>query len=229
MSDITDSKRASDLANSLLHEKEALIKEVHHRVKNNLQLITSLVRLEAGRGENLETKMVLKELEGRIMSIAILHETLCYSDNVSKVDLADYIQKLTKYLFQSLVEDSSTIQLDLDLVPVQLEMNQAISCGLLINELVTNCLKHGFPDGRNGRVSIGLHPVDGGSQLCLSVSDNGLDLPVDFETKRVESLGMQIVSDLTTQLKGKLETFSGPGVAFEVTFPPAHSHQPYFG
>jgi PAS domain S-box-containing protein len=229
LSDITASKQASEAVAALSHERGVLLKEVHHRVKNNLQLIVSMIRLEFGRRPNPETRMVLKDLQGRVMSLAIMHDTLTKSDNLGRIDFDVYIHKLTRQLFHSLVADSGSILLELDLVPTQLEMGQAISCGLLLSELISNCLNHGFPDGRTGKITIQLQRVAGGPQLRLRVSDDGVGLPADFEMKQKESLGMQLISDLTEQLHGRLEIIAGQAVAFEVTFTPTPDQPPFNG
>ena len=221
--DITARKQADELIRAALLEKEALLKEVHHRVKNNLQVITSLLRLEAGRSNHAETKSVLKEMQGRIRSMALLHETLYRSGNFAQVDLAAYLKQLSTQLFRSLVAQPGAIQFRLNVESVHLTTDQTIPCGLIVNELVTNCLKHGFPDGRTGEVRIELQPVSGGTQLRLRVSDTGVGLPADFESKRGKSLGLQLVSDLARQIGGQLEVGPGPSAVFEVTFTPKHS------
>ena len=205
-----------------LREKESLLKEVHHRVKNNLQVITSLLRLEAGRSDQPDTKSVLKEMQNRIRSMALLHETLYRSENLERVDLPGYIKQLTTHLYRSMVPEPGSIQLHLDLAPVSLALDQAVPCGLLVNELVSNCLKHAFPDGRTGEVRIELQLVDEGQKIRLCVSDTGVGLPTDFEEKRARSLGLQLVSDLIKQLNGQIEMGGGPGLGavFEVTFAP---------
>ena len=215
-------KQAEDTLRASLREKESLLKEVHHRVKNNLQVITSLLRLEAGRSDQPDTKSVLKEMQNRIRSMALLHETLYRSENLERVDLPGYIKQLTTHLYRSMVPEPGSIQLHLDLAPVSLALDQAVPCGLLVNELVSNCLKHAFPDGRTGEVRIDLQLVDGGQKIRLRVSDTGVGLPTDFEEKRTKSLGLQLVSDLIKQLNGQIEIGGGPGTGavFEVTFAP---------
>ncbi len=222
ISDISERKRADEALRASLREKESLIKEVHHRVKNNLQVITSLLRLEAGRSAQPDTKSVLKEMQNRIRSMALLHESLYRSENLEQVDLPNYITQITTHLFRSMLPERGKIQLHLDLAPLSIALEQAVPCGLLVNELVSNCLKHGFPEGRAGEVRIELGPENGGSQVRLRVSDTGVGLPPDFEAKRALSLGLQLVSDLVRQLKGRLEISGGPGLGtvFEVAFAP---------
>jgi two-component sensor histidine kinase len=155
--------------------------------------------------------------------MALLHETLYRSGNFAQVDLAAYLKQLSTQLFRSLVAQPGAIQFRLNMESVHLTTDQTIPCGLIVNELVTNCLKHGFPDGRTGEVRIELQPVSGGTQLRLRVSDTGVGLPADFESKRGNSLGLQLVSDLARQIGGQLEVGPGPSAVFEVTFTPKHS------
>lgn len=218
--DLTARKQAEETLRASLREKESLLKEVHHRVKNNLQVITSLLRLEAGRSTQPDTKSVLKEMQNRIRSMALLHESLYRAENLEQVNLPDYITQVTTHLFRSMAAERGKIQLHLDLAPMSIALEQAVPCGLLVNELVSNCLKHGFPEGRAGDIHIELQAVGGGPQVRLRVCDTGVGLPPDFEEKRASSLGMQLVADLARQLKGRLEIGGGPGVGtvFEVAF-----------
>lgn len=216
--DISDRKQMEvDLRRSL-REKEALLKEVHHRVKNNLQVITSLLRLEAGRSVKAETNAVLSDMQNRIRSMAVLHELLYRSGAFDAVDLGTYLRQLATQSFPTLSERPGSIRLRLDLVSHHIVLDQAIPCGMLVNELISNCLKHGFPDGRTGEVGIDLQQVGSGPQLRLRVSDTGIGLPADFEVKRKKSLGLQLVSDLAEQLGGILEIQPGPPAVFSVTF-----------
>ncbi len=215
--DITELKHAQELQQILLQEKEALLKEVHHRVKNNLQVITSLLRLESGRSTQPDIKAVLGDMQGRIRSMASLHEALYRSGIFATVNLGSYIETLASQSFRAMLTDAHSIQLRLDLDPVTVSMDQATPCGLLINELISNCLQYGFPNERKGEVSITLKQLDDG-QCCLCVSDTSVGLPADFEATRGNSLGLQLVASLATQLGGALEIKSGSGSAFTVIF-----------
>ena len=218
--DITDRKRAQESLRELLREKESLLKEVHHRVKNNLQVISSLVRLQSAQVENPVAQAALRDMQNRIGSMALLHETLYQSGNFARIDLGVYLQSLCSQLFHSLVADPDSIQLRLDVASVSLDASQAVPCGLLVNELVSNCLKHAFPGGRTGEVRVELQSVDGGPAVRLRVADNGVGLPADFDLRQLKSLGLQLVSDLVGQLQGRLEIGRGPGAVFEVVFTP---------
>jgi two-component sensor histidine kinase len=206
-----------ELLREALREKEALLNEVHHRVKNNLQVISSLLSLEAHRHLEPATKAVLNDMKGRIRSMALLHETLCRSGTFAVVDLGAYVSKLAAQAFQALTTQASAIQLHLELVAVHVEKDQAMTCGLLVNELLTNSLKHAFPGGARGEIRVGLEREAGG-RVRLQVSDTGVGLPADFDLSRANTLGLQLVSDLTQQLRGVLEI--GPGASFSLVFTP---------
>lgn len=214
-SDISERKRSEQLIRDSLHEKEALLKEVHHRVKNNLQVITSLLRLEAGRIDEPATRAVLKNMQTRIRAMALLHETLYRSENFARVDLAAYLRQVATQLFRSHSGDLGAVRLTLNLAPTSVGIDQAIPCGLTVNELMTNALKHAFPAGRSGELRVNLQADDDG-RVHLGVSDDGVGLPPDFVEKQRHSLGLQLVSDLVKQLNATLEI--GPGAAFTVRF-----------
>ena len=215
--DISAQKRAQAELSASLVEKEALLKEVHHRVKNNLQVITSLLRLEAMRSSQSGTRAVLGDMQGRIRSMALLHESLYRSGIYASVDLGDYLGQLVTQAFQSQARSGGTVRLSLALQPVRVGMDQATPCGLLVNELVSNCLKHGFPEGSAGEVRVELQHLPESRQIRLRVSDNGVGLPADFDAIRRQSLGLQLVEDLARQIGGQL--LVEPGPAFEVVFP----------
>ncbi len=220
--DITERKRAERALQTSLREKVALLHEVHHRVKNNLQVVTSLLRLEAGRSSHPDTKSVLKDMQARIHSMALLHESLYRSSNFTSVDLDAYIKQVAIQTFRARASASSSARLQLELAPVKVSLDHATLCGLLVNELLSNSLKHGFPESHSGDIRIELQAhagADGGpASCCLRVSDSGIGLPDDFEARRGQSLGLQLVSDLARQLGGTLETGSGPGAVFVVSF-----------
>ncbi|MFZ4624880.1 MAG: PAS domain S-box protein [Rhodoferax sp.] len=220
--DITQRKQDELALQASLQEKVALLHEVHHRVKNNLQVITSLLRLEAGRSELPETRAVLKEMQGRILAMALLHETLYRVGSFASVELGDYLRQLATQAFRAQSSQGSGVRLVLELMPVSVVMDQATPCGLLVNELISNSLKHGFPGGRSGEVVLGLQlmPELAGEPglLRLSVSDTGVGLPQDFDTRCRQSLGMQLVSDLARQLGGTLHIGTGSGSEFAVLF-----------
>lgn len=219
--DVTERQKVTDALQQSLREKEALIKEVHHRVKNNLQVVTSLLHLESGRTALAEVRAVLRNTGNRIQSISMVHELLYRSGSLACVDLGNYIGRLATQTLQSLLEADSRIVLKLDLVPVEISMDQAVSCGLVVSELLSNCVKHAFPDTRGGEVCIELQPVGESGHWRLCVRDTGVGLPADFEARQRDSLGMQLVGDLVKQIKGQLEIgqANASGARFTVTFP----------
>ena len=221
--DITESKRAEEALEASLREKKALLKEVHHRVKNNLQVITSLLRLEAGRRADPGTRLVLKEMQGRILSMALLHETLYRSGEFGRVDLASYLKQLTEQFLRAQNPGPGVVRVEMDLQPARVGIDQAIPCGLIVNELLTNVLKHGLAPETGGAVRVVVRP-EGEGQVYLAVSDNGTGLPPDFEARREKSLGMQLVSDLARQIGGRLEIGPAPLAAFAITFTPTLPH-----
>ncbi len=201
-----------------LREQIALLKEVHHRVKNNLQVITSLLRLEVSRHPELATKTVLREMQGRIRSMALLHETLYRTGNFAAVNLADYLRKLAVHLDLGQNSTPERVRLALNLAPVQVGIDEAITCGLIVNELLTNAHKHGFPEDRVGVVQLDLQ-IGPDGQVQLQVSDDGVGLPEGFDPAHANTLGLQLVSDLARQLTGVLAV--GPGAIFKVSFLPS--------
>ncbi|MCV2369167.1 PAS domain-containing sensor histidine kinase [Roseateles oligotrophus] len=223
--DITERKRTEvDLQQSLL-DKDALLKEVHHRVKNNLQVINSLLRLEAGRSLVADTKEVLGYMRGRIRTMAELHESLYRSGTFASVDLGVFLSRVATQAFKTQELHRDAVRLTLSLGSVQSCMDQATAAGLLLNELIANCLKHAFPEGRAGEVSVALQPAsDQGNppdgRWCLGVSDTGVGLAPDFDNKRKASLGLQLVTDLSQQLGGTLviDAVPGAGARFSVVF-----------
>jgi two-component sensor histidine kinase len=158
-------------------------------------------------------------MQGRIHAMALLHESLYRSGTFASVDLSAYVKQLATQAFRAQSGQNGVVRLALELTAVNVGMDQATPCGLLVNELISNCLKHGFPDGRAGEVVVGLQPTGSAGLWRLSVRDTGVGLPADFESRRTQSLGLQLVSDLARQLGGTLEIGSGSGAVFTVVFP----------
>jgi PAS domain S-box-containing protein len=221
---ITEKKEAQNKLLDSLNEKEVLLKEVHHRVKNNLQIISSILNLQSSYvGEDPRMLELLRDSRDRIRSMAFIHESLYQNKNFSHIDLAAYIEGLSRNLMMS-YSLAGNVELETRLEPVQLELDQAIPCGLILNELISNTLKHAFPNGAKGRIELGLRslPNDG---VEITVSDNGRGLPADFDEERDANLGLQLVRTLTGQLDGNLTmrpaVSSGKsrrGVAYLLTF-----------
>ncbi|MCV2360961.1 PAS domain S-box protein [Paucibacter sp. TC2R-5] len=218
--DISESHQAKRELELSLQEKVGLLNEVHHRVKNNLQVITSLLRLEATRSEQLETRAVLGEMQARIRSMALLHESLYRSGIFASVDFASYLQQLATQAVRAQVGDVA-VKLTLQLRPLTMSLDQAAPIGLLVNELISNSFKHAFPAGRGGELKIELKALDEAErQWCLRVSDNGVGLgdAAEFEARCARSLGMQLVFDLARQLGATLSIGPAPLAIFELLF-----------
>ena len=216
--EITRRKQAEGLLQDSLSEKESLLKEIHHRVKNNLQIISSLLRLQSGQSSHPDAKTALLDMQNRVHSMALIHEHLYRSENLAAVDLAEYLRGLCHQLLRTLVVSPGSIQLHLDLASIRMAIDRAIPCGLLVNELVSNAFKHAFPGGRSGEVRVELHALTDGTGWQLRVADNGVGLPPGFALDDLTSLGLKLVSDLTRQLGARLEIGAGPGTVFEVEF-----------
>lgn len=215
--DITERKREEGEIKSSLREKEILLKEIHHRVKNNLQIISSLLNLQSGHIRDPRALEVFKEGQGRVRSMALIHEKLYQSDDLARVDFHEYISNLAAYLFRSYEVNSGAVTLNVEAEDVLLGVDTAIPCGLIINELVSNSLKHAFPAGTGGSINIRLRPA-GPERLTLAVSDDGVGLPPGFDARNTPSLGLQLVNTLARQLGGEVEVARGSGAEFKITF-----------
>jgi PAS domain S-box-containing protein len=215
--DITERKREEQKIKSSLREKEILLKEIHHRVKNNLQIISSLLNLQSAHIRDARALEVFKEGQGRVRSMALIHEKLYQSDDLARVDFSEYISNLAAYLFRSYEVNDGGVKLDVKAEDVLLGVDTAIPCGLIINELVANSLKHAFPGGKGGSIKITLRP-DGPERLNLCVSDDGVGLPPDFDVLDAPSLGLQLVNTLARQLGGEVKVSGGPGAEFSINF-----------
>ena len=202
--DITERKQADDRIRTSLREKEVLLMEVHHRVKNNLQVISSLINLQSRYIKDKESLAMFKESRDRVLSMALVHEKLYRSEDLATIDFADYIKSITRHLFRTYGVDANAVRLNINCSDIFLSIDKAIPCGLIINELVSNSLKHAFPDNRRGEVSIDLH-TDKDNRLTLIVSDTGIGLPENMDITNTETLGLRLISELTLQLKGDLE------------------------
>jgi PAS domain S-box-containing protein len=217
---ITERKTAEIRIESSLHEKETLLKEIHHRVKNNLQIICSLLGLQSQFSkDDLSINIALMESQNRIQSMALVHETLYRSPTLSTINMQEYIQKLAHSLSRSYWCVSAQVQLSTQISPeVVLDLNTAISLGLIINELVSNAFKHAFTDQATGHVEIQLFPK-ADHQTCLKIQDNGQGLPPHFDLTQSQTLGLTLVSDLINQIDGTLTVTNQPGATFTLIFP----------
>ena len=203
-----------------LKEKEVLLKEIHHRVKNNLQIICSLLRLQSVHVKDKQALELFEESLNRVQSIALIHERLYQSQDLACIDLAQYIDSLANGLYRIYNHQPDRITMDVEVEDVSFEINRAVPCGLIINELISNALKHAFPPDwkGKGKIKILIRPC-GDNMIEMSVSDNGIGMPKDFRVGKSESLGMHLVHILVKdQLDGKIRLNRRGGTKFQVTF-----------
>ncbi len=215
--DTTERRRIEEALRASVREKELLIKEVHHRVKNNMQIISSILSLQSGSVRDPAARECLAECQSRIRSMALVHEKLYRSGNLSRINFAEYLRSLSAALFHSCRTDAARVQIDFKASDVSLDVNTAIPCGLIANELIINALKHGFPAGRSGSLRVGLEDL-GDGRYRMSVADDGVGFPEDLDIRMTDSLGLQLVTLLVDQLGGKMELDRTRGTAFTITF-----------
>ncbi len=202
---------------STLAEKEVLLKEVHHRVKNNLQIVSSLLQLQSHTLQDAEAIKVLRESQNRIESISLIHKNLYTSANIGKIDVGDYIHNLAASLLISYQIVPGQITLETDIDSVSLNIDQAIACGLVINELISNVLKHAFPNQEPGTISIALRNLN--NSIEMTIQDNGIGLPDNLDWRNTSSLGLSLVYDLVTeQLEGEITLERDRGTVFKIQF-----------
>lgn len=214
--DITERKRAAAQVEASLREKETLLREVHHRVKNNLQVISSLLSLQAGHIEDERLASLLSDCQSRVHSIALVHETLSHVGNLARVNVCEYLQTLVEHLESAMSRESVPVVLVVETSSLQLPLDAAVPCGLIVNELVTNALKHAFVGRSEGRVVI--DAAANGKVICISVKDDGVGLPADLAVERTSSMGLRLVTTLARQLGAKVHVSRSPGTEVRVTF-----------
>lgn len=215
--DITERRRAEEQITAALAEKEALLKEIHHRVKNNLQVVVSLLHLQSEHVKDPTSHGIFLDSESRVKSMALMHEKLYRSKDLSSIHVSDYIETLARDLTRSYRLTSSAVSLELRVDDLVLGMDSAIHCGLLVNELVSNALKHAFPGGRTGRVVVELTRVADAHYL-LVVRDDGVGLSTQTDGAKTDTLGLQLVHTLAEHLDGRVTVRSGPGTEFQIHF-----------
>jgi PAS domain S-box-containing protein len=215
--DITERKRAEEQLKVALKEKEVLLKEIHHRVKNNLAVISSLLNMQSKYIKDNKTLEIFRESQNRVKTMALIHTKLYQSSDLAQIDFADYIRKLAGDLIESYRLEPDAVTLLLDVRDVYFDVNVGIPCGLIINELLTNALKHAFPNGHKGEVSISLSPED--ERIKLVVADNGIGFPENIDFRNTESLGFQLVTALVDQLSGTIDLAGDKGTKFVISFP----------
>lgn len=215
--EITGRKLAEDNLRASLAEKIALLKEVHHRVKNNLQIVSSLLHLQLKQVKNPAAIEALRDTQGRIRAMALLHETLYREANADRVDCAVYFSHLCAHITRAYGQAAPRINVETMIDPVELGIDTAIPCGLIVNELVSNSYKHAFPDERQGKIVVRLHS-DPNNHLLLSIADDGIGLPNNLSHQNGSTLGMQLVTGLVKQINAEMEVKSGDGTEIQISF-----------
>ncbi len=215
--DITDRTRAEKKLLLSLKEKEILLHEIHHRVKNNLQVISSLILLQSDHISDKRSLELLQECQDRIKAMALVHEELYRTKDFASFDFSGYVTGLVNSLFESYAPDKNKVALEISADTILLDIDMAIPCGLIINELVSNSLKHAFPNGRNGIIRVNAR-ASTETSVSISVADNGIGLPAALEPGGTETLGLQLVYMLADQLHGKVTVFRDNGTEFRISF-----------
>ena len=213
--DITERKKYEEQVKNALHEKDILLKEIHHRVKNNMQVISSLLNLQSMQIDDEQTQEMFKESQNRIKSMALIHERLYQTPDLSRIDFDDYVRKLASNLIVSY--PVGKINTDIDAAGIFFDAQIGIPCGLLINELVSNSLKYAFKGKDNGRITIRIKNMD--HQYLIQVSDDGIGFPESLDFRNTSSLGLQLVNIMAAQLKGKVDLEVNEGTTFTISFP----------
>lgn len=218
--EITERKRAEEQIQGALLEKEVLLKEIHHRVRNNLQLINSLLNLQSRRIHDEESLGIFEQCKNRVDTIALIHEKLYESDDLSNINYGEYVHSLTTHLFDSRPAYLSEVKLKISVDDVFLNVDKTIPCALIINELVTNAIRHGFPEGHEndkGEIEVVLKSTEK-NMVTLTVSNNGAGLPTDFDINTTETLGMHIIKALVKKLHGSIDIDRRNRTEFTINF-----------
>jgi PAS domain S-box-containing protein len=217
--DITERKKMENQIKGSLKEKEVLLREIHHRVKNNMQVISSLLSVQSQTIKDDTIRGLFKESQNRIRSIALVHELLYQSANLDQIEYGEYLKKMFIPLFESYNIDQRKVSIAIDAARVMIAIDKAVSCSLIVNELISNSLKHAFPGDRKGAITIRFGLDTAGGEYILEYGDNGVGLPPGLDVKTLKTLGMRLIALLTKQLDGTLEMVPGEGTRFRISFP----------
>jgi PAS domain S-box-containing protein len=218
--DITARKTSELALQSSLAEKEVLLREIHHRVKNNMQVISSLLNLQARNIEDPRLDRMFQESQSRVRAMALIHEILYDSGRLIRIDLEEYVSKLATSLARMYGSEPGLIDLQVSAENIALEIDDTVPCGLVINELLSNSFKYAFPDGRSGKIKIEAEHAEDG-KIALVVSDDGVGIPPDIDIRNPGSMGMRLVTGLVeTQLGGDVELDRSHGSCYSITFMP---------
>jgi two-component sensor histidine kinase len=214
---ITERKQAEEKIKKSLEEKEVLLREIHHRVKNNMQVISSLLMLQSQNIEDKKYKDMFIESQTRIYSMALIHEKLYRSESIAQINFKEYIEGIVSNIFESYcIKSNIKIEINVENIPIKIDY--AVPCGLIINELVTNSLKYAFPDGRQGKIHISLKSNDN-NMIKLSISDDGIGIAKDMDIRNTKSLGLRLITSLAEgQLHGEIILNRESGTEFQINF-----------
>jgi two-component sensor histidine kinase len=201
-----------------IQEKEVLLAEVYHRIKNNLQVISSLLDLQADMVEDPQVRALFEDSQQRIQAVALVHESLSQASNVARIPAAQYIQRLSTQVFQAYTPPGDRITLDIQVDPIWIEVRNAVPCGLLVNELLSNSLKYAFPGDQGGEITIALRATPEG-HMVLVIHDTGVGFPAHMDFRHTNSLGLQLVCLLTEQLGGSIDLDRTSGTRWTLRFP----------
>jgi two-component sensor histidine kinase len=215
--DITDRKQAEEKIRRSLEEKEVLLREIHHRVKNNMQIVSSLLMLQSRNIEDKKYKDMFIDSQNRINSMALIHEKLYQSESIAQINFKEYISDIVSNIFES-YSIKRNIKIDINVENIPIKIDYAVPCGLIINELVTNSLKYAFPDDRQGNIKISVKKEDN-NMIRLSISDDGIGIPKDMDIRNTKSLGLHLVTALAeAQLHGQIILNREKGTEFQIRF-----------
>jgi two-component sensor histidine kinase len=215
--EIAERQRAEERLKASLLEKEVLLKEINHRVKNNLQVISSLLYLQSKQVMEPKTLEMFVDSRNRVRSMALVHEQLYQTEDLARVNVAKYVRSLASYLFRSHGLGADEIKLEIDVAELSLGVNIAVPCGLIINELFSNTLKHAFPGDAKGKIHISFS-IGSDGRYTLVVGDNGIGLPAAFDIRQTRSLGLRLVYTLVDQLEGTIQLDRSEGTQFQIVF-----------
>jgi len=217
MKDITERKLAEEKIKASLLEKETMLKEIHHRVKNNLQVISSLLDLQSSYLQDEKAREALQKSMARVRTMAMIHTQLYESQDLARVDFGSFIRDLIGNISQSYGRAESPVEIKVDADETRLGIDTSIPCGLVLNELVTNALKHAFPKGRDGEIHVGMRSED--NRVVLTVKDNGIGFPDAIDLTNLKSMGLELVNILVRQMNGKIDMQVDAGTTWTITFP----------
>lgn len=217
--EIADREKAEEQTKASLQEKELLLREIHHRVKNNMQIVSSLLKMQARNIDDPHTIEILNDSQGRIRAMALIHETFYQPGDLSTISIRDYIKNLALNLFDTYGIDPDRIQFHSDFAGVSMDIETATPCGLIINELITNSIKYAFPDNREGFIRVSVLKDDQVGEFQLQVMDNGIGLPEDIDLEKSRTMGLQLVHSLVTnQLQGEITLVRNSGTEYHIKF-----------